>query len=194
MIVGLALSGGASRRMGGGDKALLEIGRRPMLSYVLERLRGETVAVAISANSEPARFTVFECPVLPDGEFAGRGPLAGVLAGLQWAASLGAATLLSIPGDTPFVPAGLAAALAPAPACAAAGGLVHHLVALWPAAARGCLREFLRGPGPYSVRGFAKVIGMRTVVFEDAADLFRNINTPDQLAAAEAGVAGFARR
>lgn len=184
MIAGLALAGGASRRMGGVDKMLLEIGGRPMLSYVVGRLRGETEAVAISANGDPARFATFGCPVLPDGEFAGRGPLAGVLVGLEWAASLGAGTLLTIPGDTPFVPAGVAAALAPAPACAAAGGLSQHLVGLWPVDASSALRNFLDGPGPHSVHRFAPAIGVRVVVFADADHQFRNINTPGDLAGA----------
>lgn len=181
MIVGLALAGGESRRMGGGDKPLVEIGGRPMLAHVLDRLRTETVRVAISANGDPARFAAFGCPVLPDGEFAGRGPLAGVLAGLDWAAQNGAGALLTIPGDTPFVPAGIAAGLAPAPAHAASGGRSHYLVALWPIGVGTSLRERLAA-GPCSVLDFAGQIGARAVEFPiKGYDPFLNVNTREDL-------------
>ncbi|MGH7041060.1 MAG: NTP transferase domain-containing protein [Acetobacteraceae bacterium] len=119
----LVLAGGSGRRLGGVDKSLLDLGGRALLAWIIERLRTEPVgAIALSANGDPARFAAFGLPVLDDGPFAGAGPLAGLLAGLDWAASRGAATLLSVPGDTPFVPAGLVQALAPPPACAAGDG------------------------------------------------------------------------
>ncbi|HJS84173.1 MAG TPA: NTP transferase domain-containing protein, partial [Acetobacteraceae bacterium] len=115
----------------------------------------------------------------------GRGPLAGVLAGLEWAARQGAAALLTLPGDTPFAPPGLAARLAPAPACAESAGRAHHLVALWPVGVRDALREFLSGPGPYAAHRFAEGIGVRHVPFPPSrADWFLNVNTRDDLAAA----------
>ncbi len=173
--------------MGGGDKPLLEVGGRPMLARVIEVLRAEAEAVAISANGNPARFAAFGCAVLDDGAFAGRGPLAGVLAGLDWAARQGAAALLTLPGDTPFAPPGLAARLAPAPACAENAGRVHHLVALWPVAGRDALRRFLSGPGSHPAHQFAGIIGMRCVAFSPSAfDPFLNVNTPSDLIAARA--------
>jgi molybdopterin-guanine dinucleotide biosynthesis protein A len=175
--------------MGGGDKPLLDVGGRPMLARVLDALRAEAQAVAISANGDPARFAAFGCPVLDDGAFAGRGPLAGVLAGLNWTASVGGTALLTLPGDTPFAPPHLAARLVPAPACVESGGRVHHLVALWPVARREALRRFLSDPGPHAAHRFASVIGMRRVPFS-AADAFLNVNTPDDLAAARAVSAG----
>ena len=183
MIAGLALAGGQSRRMGA-DKPLLPLHGRALIAHVLDRLRDETNAVAISANGDPARFAAFLCPVLPDGDFAGRGPLAGVLAGLDWAASIGAEALLTIPADTPFAPAGLAAALTPAPSCAASLGRAHHLVALWPTRAAADLRAFLLGDGPHAAHRFGALIGMRAVPFPTTADAdpFRNVNTPDDLA------------
>jgi len=185
MIAGLALAGGAARRMGGGDKPLLDLMGQPILFHVLERLRQETAAVAISANGDPARFSAFGCPVLPDGDFAGNGPLAGVLAGLEWAADLGVASLLTIPGDTPFAPVGLAASLAPAPAWAVSGGRTHHLVALWPVAIAADLKRFLSGAGPVSVHAFGHRIGMRDIPFPTIPrDPFLNVNTPADLAEA----------
>jgi molybdopterin-guanine dinucleotide biosynthesis protein A len=126
-------------------------------------------------------------PVQPDGDFTGKGPLAGVLAGLEWAVSLGANTLLTVPGDTPFIPSGLGRALAPAPACAASNDRVHHLVALWPVARRGELRQLLSVPGRRDVGEFASRIGKRRVDFPTAKwDPFMNVNTPEDLAAARA--------
>lgn len=186
MIAGLALAGGASRRMGA-DKPLLPLRGRALIAHVLDRLRTETDAIAISANGDPARFAEFACPVLADGAFAGRGPLAGVLSGLDWAVSLGAETLLTIPADTPFAPAGLAAALTPAPSCAVSLGRTHHLVALWLVSAAPALRAFLAGDGPDAAHRFGALIGMRAVPFPatDDHDPFRNVNTPDDLARLE---------
>ena len=110
-----------------------------------------------------------------------------MLAGLDWAAAPGATALLTVPGDTPFIPRDLAAALAPPPSCAASGGNVHHLVALWPVAARAALRRFLATPGPRGVRDFAATLGMRQVAFPAvASDPFYNVNTPADVAAARA--------
>lgn len=185
MIVGLALAGGQSRRMGA-DKPLLSLQDKPLIAHVLGRLRTETAAVAINANGDPARYEAFAVPVLPDQDFAGRGPLAGVLAGLHWAAALGAEALLTIPADTPFAPAGLANALTPGPACAASLGRTHYLVALWPMSSADPLRGVLSSAGPFSARRLAALIGMRTVPFAATAhnDPFWNVNTPDDLRAA----------
>ncbi|MBN8874901.1 MAG: NTP transferase domain-containing protein [Rhodospirillales bacterium] len=169
--------------MGGGDKPLLMLGGAPLLAHVLAALA--PLPVAISANGDPARFAPFGCPVLDDGPFLGEGPLAGVLAGLDWAAAMGCTTLLTVPGDTPFVPKDLAQALAPAPACAASLGRTHPLVALWPVAWREALRAELSTPNPRSVSRFAMPRGMRVVDFPiRQCDPFRNLNTPADLAAA----------
>jgi molybdenum cofactor guanylyltransferase len=183
------LAGGAARRMGGGDKPLLDLAGTRMIERIVASL--DVPCIAISANGDPARFGALKMPVLSDGEFAGEGPLAGILAGLEWAASLGADTLLTVPGDTPFIPKGLAAALAPAPACAASNDRVHYLVALWPAARHGELRRFLLVQNRRDVAYFARRIGMRRVDFPAAKwDPFFNVNTPEDLAAARAIVEG----
>ncbi len=158
-----------------------------MLERVVAVLAAETDAVAISANGDPSRFAAFGLPVLLDDAFPGSGPLVGVLAGLDWAAGLGADALLTVPGDTPFVPAGLAAALAPAPACAESNGTRHYLVALWPVAVRSALRALLSTAGHRAVGQFATGIGMRPVLFQALPrNPFLNVNTPEQLAAARA--------
>ena len=181
----LVLAGGSARRMGGGDKPLLDLAGRSMIERVLAALGARPIA--ISANGDPARFAAFGRPVVSDGRFAGEGPLAGLLAGLEWAASVACDTLLTVPGDTPFVPPGLVAALEPAPACAASGGRLHHLVALWPVGCRDRLHALLSQPGRRDIAGFARAIGMRRVDFPATpCDPFLNVNTPEDLAAARA--------
>jgi len=159
LIAAIVLAGGQARRMGGGDKPLLCVGGRPMLQAVVETL--DVAAIAISANGDPARLARFGLPVSSDGEHTGEGPLASVLAGLEWAASLGMAALLTVPGDTPLLPTGLARLLSPAPGCAASGGRRHHLVALWPVACRSRLHAFLSVPGSRKVAHSASDIGLR---------------------------------
>jgi molybdopterin-guanine dinucleotide biosynthesis protein A len=186
-VAALILAGGKARRMGGGDKPLLEVGGNTMLSRIIAVLREDVAAIAISANGDPTRFAQFGLPVLPDGQFEGEGPLAGVLAGLDWTSALGAGALLTVPGDTPFVPRGLAGALSPAPASAASNGHTHHLVALWPIGCREELRALLSAPGRRDVGQFAQVIGMRRVDFPMAKwDAFMNVNTPGDLTVARA--------
>ena len=176
--------GAGARGMGGGDKPLLPA-RRP--AHAGARAGGAGAQggrVAISANGDPARFAAFGLPVLPDG--VSRPGAAGRRAGRAGLGrGQGADALLTVPGDTPFIPPGLAAALAPPPAWAASAGRVHHLVAIWPVAVRARLRDSLSRAGPRDVRRFAVAIGMRAVEFPAVpSDPFANVNTPADLAAA----------
>lgn len=196
MIAGLVLAGGAASRMGGGDKTLLPLGTATILDQILARLAPQVACLAISANGDAARFAHWGLPVLPD-LITGAGPLPGLAVGLQWAATVGADRLLTIPGDTPFFPRDLAARLAPAPAWADSGGALHPLVALWPVAEAPRLQAWLAAGGSRQVRAFGMAIAMRQVRFDDtcchpAADPFANINTPADLAAAQARFAAFA--
>ena len=168
--------------MGGGDKPLLILGGQTLLARILATLGRDHRHIALSANGNPARFGL-ALPILPD-PIAGQGPLGGVLAGLEWAAGIGAPALLTVPGDTPLIPPGLAAALGPVPAVAESEGRRHHLVALWPTGCAPALRAWLGAPGPRSVRAFAETLGMRPVAF--AGDPFANVNTTADLAALEA--------
>jgi molybdopterin-guanine dinucleotide biosynthesis protein A len=171
--------------MGGGDKTLLHVGGKTLLEHVLDAVRPDALAVAISANGDAGRFARFGCPVLADGH-AGQGPLSGLLAALLWGSSIDADAVLTVPGDTPFIPQSLASRLAPAPACASSFGRLHPLVALWPVSAASALAAWLARPGSRSVWRFAESIGARAEVFEAGADPFANVNTPDDLAAARA--------
>ena len=171
--------------MGGGDKPLLTVGGQAMLARVIAAL--DVQPIAISANGDPGRFAGFGHPVLNDGAFQGQGPLAGLLAGLDWASALGMTALLTVPGDTPFLPPELSATLWPPPSCAASSGRRHHLVALWPVSCRDSLRAKLGAPGSRRVADFAAFIGMRDVDFAvRTVDPFVNVNTRDELDQARA--------
>jgi molybdenum cofactor guanylyltransferase len=189
VIAGVVLAGGGATRMGGGDKPLLPLGDSTILDFVLARLRPQVGALAISANGDPARFARFGLPVLADAP-GHAGPLAGVAAALAWSVAAGADAVLTVPGDTPFIPGDLAARLGAAPAWAESGGAVHPLVALWPASAAALLAAWLDGGGDLRVRRFGESLGMRTVSFAETEDPFCNINTPSDLAAAQIRAAG----
>jgi len=189
--VAVVLAGGRATRMGGGDKALRPFAGATLLDAVLGRIAPQVRAVAISANGDPARFAAWGLPVLPDPVPDRRGPLAGVLAGLHWAASAhrDVRFLLSVPTDTPFLPpdlvAGLSAAGTAGVAVAESGGRLHPVVALWPVTLADALAATLDG-GERRVWAGIAALGMTAVPFPDGADdPFRNVNTPDDLAAAE---------
>lgn len=194
-LLGLILAGGAGRRMGGADKALLMLAGRPLLAHVQARLGPQVAGLALSANGPAARFGGLGLPVLPDPPgHGGDGPLAGILAGLDWAADQGAQALLTCPVDTPFVPTDLGARLAQArargsaqPAVAESGGRMHPGCALWPVGLRGALRAELAG-GARRLGRFASDHGAQRVAFAGTPDPFFNINTPEDLARAEAAL------
>ncbi|MFT9332331.1 molybdenum cofactor guanylyltransferase [Acetobacter persici] len=189
-IAALVLAGGSGSRLGGCDKPLLPLSRaQTVLDYVLTALRPQCSALAISANGDAARFAPWNLPVLPDTE-ADMGPLAGILEGLRWAETQDCSVLITVPGDTPFIPADLPHKLLPAPAVAVTQTRRHHLVASWPVACRPALEHWLEqpdSPDKRRIRCFATSLGVQDVVFPDhTPDLFFNINTPDDYAYARA--------
>jgi molybdopterin-guanine dinucleotide biosynthesis protein A len=187
MIAGLVLAGGLGTRMGGVDKPLLPLGGRVILDFVLDRVQPQVQALAISANGDPSRYARFGLPILADIMLS-RGPLGGVLRGLEWAEALGAEALLTIPGDTPFIPIDLAARLWPAPACAENESGIHWPVALWPTTCRPALADWLASQDRGRVSLFAAHIGLRKTWFSDPGDPFHNVNTPADLEAAARNV------
>jgi molybdopterin-guanine dinucleotide biosynthesis protein A len=184
MIAALILAGGAGSRLGGADKAFVQLRGKPLIAHLLARLTPQVEKIAISANGDATRFDAYPLLVLPDGPLAGLGPLAGVATGLEWAAQQNADSLVTVPVDTPFIPLDLVARLAPAPAVAIYQGRQHHLVAHWPVSALPRLRQFLLTGAPYKVRDFLSLCGARQIAFEAATDPFLNINTPEDLARA----------
>jgi len=194
-ILGVILAGGLARRLGGVDKGLVEVGGAPILARLVARLRPQCRALALNANGDPARFAAFDPPVIADGVGGFAGPLAGVLAGMDHAASLSPApsAILTVPADTPFVPMDLAERLHEARetahaeiAVATSAGRVHHAVALWPVALREELRAALaRGEG--RVSGFIARFESVDVEWPAAPyDPFFNVNRPEDLEVAEA--------
>ena len=142
-VAGVILAGGLSRRMGGGDKSLRTLNGKPLILHVIERLGGQAGPVALNANGDASRFSPFGLPVIPDATTDFAGPLAGVLAGLRWAAEAApdARFIVSAACDTPFFPSDLVekllastAATYPCIALAASGGNAHPVFGLWPVA------------------------------------------------------------
>lgn len=181
MVAAVILAGGRATRMGGGDKPLLTLRDRPLLAHVIDRLEPQVEAMAISANGDPARFAAYDLPVLPDATPDFPGPLAGIVAGMDWAAAKGFSHILSAPGDTPFLPEDLVVRLARHPfAIAESRGRKHPVVALWPVMLREAIRKALAG-GERRVGRVAAEFGARAVKFDGAEDPFFNVNTPEDL-------------
>ena len=201
-LPGVILAGGQASRMGGGDKALLPLKDARILDHVMERLTPQVSSMALSANGDAGRFDL-GLPVIADSMDGFPGPLAGVLAGLDWAARQGAEAIVTVAADTPFFPPDLVARLLevsngqvhPLVLAATEGtgqtrsrshsGLIRHpTFGLWPVAFRDDLRAALRD-------GLKKVVlwterhDGREALFPDEAAFF-NINTPEDLIQAEA--------
>ena len=195
-VAGILLAGGQSRRMGGGDKGLLEVAGRTMLHVVIERFAPQVSALAINANGDASRFREFGLTVVPDCVEGHAGPLAGVLAGMRWAAvhMPNAAWVATASCDAPFLPEDLVSRLhdvaAGQPdgiAMARSDGRLHPVIALWPvhlsddleAALRDDVRKVLRWTDRHGTLpvdfDLAEIGGKRI-------DPFFNANTPDEFA------------
>jgi len=194
-IFGLVLAGGAGRRMGGADKALLPLAGRSLLWHCLARLEPQVEAAALSANGDAARFAGFGLPVLPD-DMTSLGPLSGLLSGLRWAAARGASALVTASVDSPFLPGDLVPQLclaaegaASGVALAESGGKMHPTFGLWPVTVEPALRGFLASGAKPRVLDFARAQGAVPAAFPDP-EAFLNINTPEDLARAEILIGG----
>ncbi|MBX7198628.1 MAG: molybdenum cofactor guanylyltransferase MobA [Rhodospirillaceae bacterium] len=184
----IILAGGRATRMGGGDKTLLSLGGRPLLSHIIEALRPQVGALAINATGDAARFAAWSLPVVGD-PFPGEGPLSGILAGLRWARG----PAISTPADTPFLPPNLVEKLMfvserehPDVVMAAWRGAVQPAIALWSPQVMQDLEYTLAQTRMRGVESFARTRKWAVANFDDGPDPFFNINTPSDLAAAEA--------
>lgn len=189
------LAGGRASRLGGGDKPLRTVGGVSIIARVIARLGPQCGSIVISANGDPARFAAFGLPVVADPVAGFKGPLAGILAGLDWIAARdpGAAWMASVAADTPFLPHDLMARLQAAQfgtnadiAVASSGGRSHNAVALWRVALRAELRHALcvddcRKAGAFIARHRVAVADWPA----EPIDPFFNVNTEDDLARAE---------
>lgn len=173
--------------MGGADKALLPLGSGTLLDQAVARLGPQVAALAVSANGDPARLERFGLPVLADE--VPMGPLSGLLAGLRWAAARGASHLATVPVDVPFLPGDLVPHLLLAgnggPAIARSGGRLHPVCGLWPVVLAPALAAFLDSGTKPKVMDFASAQGAAIADFPDDG-AFSNVNTPEDLVAAEA--------
>ncbi|MEM1073098.1 MAG: molybdenum cofactor guanylyltransferase MobA [Pseudomonadota bacterium] len=196
--LGVILAGGRATRMGGGDKGLLSLGHTTLLDRIIARMEPQVARLALNANGDPSRFKTVGLPVISDSISGHAGPLAGVLAGMEWAAELGADTIVTAAADTPFFPQDLVPRLLLAaegmdhPMALAATpdperGIVRHpTFGLWPVALRHDLRAALQ-------EGLRKVVlwtdrhqGREALFPVTTFDPFFNVNTPEDLARAEA--------
>ena len=194
VIPGVILAGGQARRMGGGDKPLQMLGGRPLLAHVIDRLAPQVAALAVNANGNPARFAAFGLPVIADSVADSPGPLAGILAAMDWARWLDPSlpAVVTVPGDAPFLPRDLVARLAAARgtgadriACAVSGGRVHPVAGLWPVGLRDDLRRALEDEGLRKVTDFTMRYRPALAEFDAVpVDPFLNVNTPADLAEA----------
>jgi molybdopterin-guanine dinucleotide biosynthesis protein A len=192
---GILLAGGLSRRMGGGDKPMRQIGGRTILGRVIARLKPQCDGLILNANGDPARFASFGLPVIADSVENFPGPLAGILAGLDWAAVVRpeATWVLSAAADCPFLPRDLVARLHRARAeqnaqlaVASSGGQSHPVIGLWSVALRAELRHALVVEDVRKIDRWTARYRLATVQWPtEPVDPFFNANTTDDLAEAD---------
>ena len=198
MILGVILAGGQARRLGGGDKALTELAGTPLLAHAITRLAPQVSDIIINANGDPARFDSFRVPVVADTVEGFAGPLAGVLAGMDWA-TVNAPQyewIVTCATDAPFFPEDLVVRLAAAVAdgadmaCAETNGRTHPVFGLWPVRLREDLRRALVAEDIRKVDRWTARYATSVVEFPvGVVDPFFNINRPDDLETAERIVA-----
>jgi molybdopterin-guanine dinucleotide biosynthesis protein A len=199
-VAGVLLAGGLSRRMGGGDKCLRELGGQPILAHIIARAAPQVGPLVLNANGDPARFADFGLPVAADVVAGYAGPLAGVLTGLDWAAAKapGAAWLASFACDAPFFPTDMVARMVAAVeaagadlACAVTHGRTHPVFGLWPLALREDLRRAMVEEEIRKVDLWTARYNLVEVAFPDVdtpagpRDPFFNTNRPEDLEEAE---------
>jgi molybdopterin-guanine dinucleotide biosynthesis protein A len=193
--LGLVLAGGQARRMGGGDKARIRIGGVTILERVLARMTPQCTRIILNANDDRARFADTGLPVVPDCVAGFVGPLAGILAGLDWAAANAPeiTEIASVPGDCPFLPVDLVTRLQTARqtegqplACARSGEWRHPVVGLWPVALREDLRQAVVKEDLHKIETWTARHGVAIADWPTRpVDPFFNVNTPEDVAEAE---------
>jgi molybdopterin-guanine dinucleotide biosynthesis protein A len=181
-ITGIVLAGGQGRRMGGVDKGLKLLHGKPMVEHVLARLTPQVDEIVINANQNAGTYGGYGHRVVSDEVSGFAGPLAGLHAGMKAARH---PLVLTVPCDSPFLPADLAARLSSAledrqVAVAKTGDQAHPVFALVRTSVLDDLEAFLRGGGR-KIDAWYGALRFVEVAFDDEADAFRNINTLEEL-------------
>ena len=195
-VFGVIIAGGRSTRMGGSHKALLVLRGQRLVDHVRARLAPQCAGLALSVN-EAAAFEALGLPLVEDdAALKLAGPLAGILAGLEYVAvqQPDMEWVVSAPADVPFLPADLVSRLSAARvaenaeiACATSGGRAHPVVALWPVRVRQALRDALTTDGVRRVDRFTARYRTAVVAWPAVPrDPFFNVNEPGDLQRAEA--------
>ena len=195
MIAGVILAGGRSTRMGGRDKFLCRLGDRSLLAHVVVRAKPQVGVLLINGSANRSELGEFSCPVISDAVADFAGPLAGILAAIEYARNHCPEVrwIASFATDTPWFPDDLVERLffaaqqdAVQIAVAASGERSHPVFALWTLDIEDSLRAALLGAGPRKVQAFQRLCTMTTVSWPVSShDPFFNINTPQDLASAE---------
>ena len=189
----LVLAGGQGTRMGGTDKPLRCLNGKTLLAHVLAHLGHPPAATLLSVNADLERYRSFGAAILPDTVAGSQGPLAGILAGVEWLLAHDLeADLLVVPADTPFLPGNLLSRLRDARAlsnaelaCASSGGRLHPAAGLWRAGHAGVVREALAS-GEHRLGRVMQATGLAVAEFDtQPVDPFFNVNTSEDLADAE---------
>jgi molybdopterin-guanine dinucleotide biosynthesis protein A len=190
-IIGAIIAGGLSSRMGGREKALLELDSKPVILHVIEQFEPQVDQLVINANGEPARFSEFGLEVVPDVLTSLTTPLAGLHAALQFAKSVEANVLVTVPSDTPFLPFNLAAKLlentmASGAAIAASGGQEHYIIGAWKTELLDDLERAIAKDNLFRVKDWAqRELAQKVEWPVEPFDPFFNVNTPEDLLRAQ---------
>lgn len=194
-LPGVIVAGGLGSRLGG-DKAFALLAGRPLIAHVVDRLQPQCGPLAINAAGDDPRFAPLALPVIEDADATRAGPLAGIAAALRWARDdLRATHVVTVPVDVPLLPPDLVARLAAAPGparIARSNGRPHPVAGVFDVALLDGLEAFLRQDTRRAMMAWLDGVGATTVDFEPLqiggapVDPFFNVNTPEDLEAAEA--------
>ena len=191
MIIGAIIAGGLSSRMGGREKAFLELDSKPVILHVIEQFEPQVDQLVINANGEPARFSEFGLEVVPDVLTSLTTPLAGLHAALRFTKSVEADVLMTVPSDTPFLPFNLAVKLlentmVSGAAIAASGGQEHYIIGAWKTELLDALESAIAKDNLFRVKDWAHRVSAQKVEWPvEPYDPFFNVNTPEDLLRAQ---------
>ena len=195
-IPGIILAGGLSRRMGGGDKGLLMLGKTTIIERVIDKISPQVGSLAININGDSSRFPDYKLPIIPDSIKGYLGPLSGILAGMEWAFKNGNRYIATVAADTPFLPDDLIKRLhamvksknlnigiAASRILSGDDVFIHPTFGIWEVALKDDLRDALAND-TRKIMFWAKKFKLDYYYFDTSdklSDPFFNINTPDDL-------------